>query len=258
VRRRKPSEDANPFTAYNGQWAVRSRNIASAGSIRITYSGGESDGTPIANPGLTYYFWAQAARGTVSQTNTRAYVRIDWFDDSETSISTSTGSTVNLTTANTWYQLSVSGVAPANTTRAILYVFYERSSGSMQPGDRVWADGFQFSRNSTSTYYDGDKATSQTNIYGWTGGVGLSPSYKANNYVDNLADYWLAGYSTTSMRVSRIRWNAQENLQAVSSLKIGNYFTLTYKGTFASYRIIGIDANVDPDRYMIDYYLMKI
>jgi hypothetical protein len=60
------------------------------------------------------------------------------------------------------------------------------------------------------------------------------------------------------MRVARIRWNAQENLSAVSSLTVGKSISLVYKGTTTTYRIIGIDGNVDPDRYMIDYYLVKV
>jgi hypothetical protein len=60
------------------------------------------------------------------------------------------------------------------------------------------------------------------------------------------------------MRASRIRWNAQEDLTAVSSLVVGSTISLVYKSTTTTYRIVGIDGTVDPDRYMIDYYLAKV
>jgi transcription elongation GreA/GreB family factor len=59
------------------------------------------------------------------------------------------------------------------------------------------------------------------------------------------------------MRVSRIRWNAQEDLSAVSSLTVGKTVVLKYDGTTATYRIVGIDGSIQYSRYVIDYYLVK-
>jgi hypothetical protein len=60
------------------------------------------------------------------------------------------------------------------------------------------------------------------------------------------------------MRVSRIRWNAQEDLTAVSTLTVGKTISLIFKGTTTTYRIIGIGGNVSTDRFMVDYYLAKV
>lgn len=256
VRRYKPSLDANAFTAYTGQWAIRSRVTSVSGSSVIFFTGGESDGTPVT-AATTYYFNAQALRGTVSQTNTRAYARIVWLDDEEAEISRVEGTKVNLTTANTWYQVAVSGAAPAGASRATVAVIHERVSGSLQRTDRLWADALYFSKTN-GTYFDGDVATTVDYVYGWCGGVGSSPSFKLVNYVDDMADVFLAAYATTSMRATRIRWNAQENLSAVSSLSVGKSISLVYGGATNTYRIVGIDGSVDPNRYMIDYYLIKI
>jgi hypothetical protein len=112
--------------------------------------------------------------------------------------------------------------------------------------------------NTTTTYLDGDTAGTSTYLYGWTGGVGASPSYRVDNYVDDLATAILAKYSTTSMRVTRIRWNAQEDLTATPNLSVGKSISLVYNNTTTTYRIIGIDGKIDPERYMIDYYLRKV
>ena len=256
VRRRKPSLEATPFNAYNGQWAIRSRETQNSNRMAIIFSGGESNGTP-ANPGTTYYFKAQVARGTPSPTNTRAYASISWLNEAESQISSVDGTKVNITNAGQWYEVTVSGTAPAGTNRAVISTSHERSSGSFNTTDLVWSDGFYFSKTNGS-YFDGDFPSTTSYVYGWTGVVGASPSFAAPNTIDELADTFLAAYSTTSMRAARIRWNAQEDLTAVSSLTVGKSISLVYDGTTTTYRIIGIDGSVDPDRYMIDFYLVKV
>jgi hypothetical protein len=258
VRRRQPSQDANPFDAYNGLWAMRSRQTVASANARIVFSGGESDGiTVIGN--RTYYIKARAARGTTSQTNIRAYLRINWFNEDETIVSQPTGPTVNLTNANQWYLLSQTATAPATAVRATVEIFYERSSGANIPtGNMHWADALILSNAPIDDYFDGDTPWTSGSGYLWTGGIGSSPSYRLYNMVDEIADNNLALYSTTSNGVTRIRWNAQEDITATPSIYVGSTISLIYKGTTTTYRIVGIDGNVDPERYMIDYYLTKV
>jgi hypothetical protein len=257
ARRRKPIEDGSPFNAYTGQWSLRNKCTTATASLPTTFSGAESDGTPII-AGTTYYVSAYAARGTPSRVNMRAAIVIRWKDDSETTISSTTGANVSLTTANTWYQATASAAAPANATRATIQVTFTRNDGSNIPvNDFLWVDGLQFSTVNTG-YFDGDTAPTTSNEYLWTGEVGLSPSFKMTNNIDDIIAIYLARYSTTSNRVTRIRWNAQEDLASVSSLTVGTTVSLIYKGTTTTYRIVGIDGNVDPERYMIDYYLEKV
>ena len=258
VRRQKPSLDPNPFTTYNGVWAIRGRRAGGGNSpLVIKYTGGETNGMLVTSVD-DYYFKAQALRGTVSSSFLRAWVTVNWLNDAEVIVSTSTGTKVNLTTANTWYGLTTGLILrPATAVRAIVNVHFEPSSGNMTAGDLMWIDGLIFGVNNPD-YYDGDFEKDTSYIYGWTGGVGSSPSYKASNIIDTVASSWLDAYSTTSMRATRIRWNAQEDLTAVSSLTVGKTISLVYDGTTTTHRIVGIEGNVDPERYMIDYYLIKI
>lgn len=256
-RRRQPLQDANPFAAYNGLWAMRSRQGTAGATAAINFSGGEADGIPVVG-GSTYYFKAYAARGTTSRTDMRCQPVIRWLDEDEALISSTTGANVALTTANTWYLVSTNAAAPAGAVRATLQMSYNRSGGgNITVGDRLWADALLFSKT-TDTYFDGDTAWDATNAYAWTGGVGASPSYKLLNKVDDIATSFVARFATTSMRATRIRWNAQESLSEVSSLVVGRELAITYEGTTTTYEIIGIDGNVDPERYMIDYYIRKV
>ena len=263
VRRRKPLEDPSPFAAYVGEWAVRLKHTASAaGQSSADYSGGESDGTPVT-VGRYYTAKVWCARGAVSRTDLRATIRLNWYDDEEILGSSGSGTPVSLTTASTWYQATITAAAPANTTRATVTVRFQRSGGgNLTRGDISWIDGLaMYASNAAGTpsrqYADGDSSNSSTLLNVWTGQVGDSASLTLTNVLNTRATNLAATYGTTTVRATRIRWNAQEDLTSVSSLTVGKTISLVYDGTTTTYRIIGIDGTVDPDRYMIDYYLVK-
>jgi hypothetical protein len=257
VRRRRPSEEPTPFDAYHGEWAIRLRQTASNTQGTIKYSGAESDGTPVV-VGETYTFSAWAARGSTSRTDARFAVQFSWRDDEEQIISTPSGSTVTLTTANTWYKGTVTATAPAGATRVVLQVVFDRpGSANLSRGDFYWVDALLFTKDAVENYFDGDTPWTGSYGYVWTGGVGSSQSMKIENTVDDVALTILTNYASTSMQVLRIRWNAQEDLTAVPALAVGKTISLIYKGTTTTYRILGVNGSIDPDRYMIDYYLTR-
>ena len=262
ARRRQPLNDPNPFAAYNGTWALRMKHTAAAAAnSQAIFSGGESDSIPVT-VGRYYMVKGQCARGTVSRTDLRARVGISWYDDEEVLISTTTGSNISLTTANTWYEIEHFGLAPANATRATIVFTTSRPSGNQTRGDIAWVDAVIMTKtNSSNTmgkaYFDGDFSRATNSQYVWSGEVGASPSWLLTNSLATRADQLATQYNTTGIRATRIRWNAQEDLTSVSSLTVGKTISLVYKSTTTTYRIIGIDGTVDPDRYMIDYYLVK-
>jgi hypothetical protein len=262
TRRRQPLQDPNPFAAYNGTWALRMKHTAaSATNSQAIFSGGESDSIPVT-VGRYYEVKGQCARGTVSRTDLRARVGISWYDDEEVLISTTTGSNISLTTANTWYEVGHFGLAPSGATRATIVFTTSRPSGNQTRGDIAWVDAVIMTKtNSSNTmgkaYFDGDFSKATNSQYVWSGEVGGSPSWVLTNSLATRADQIAAQYNTTGIRATRIRWNAQEDLTSVSSLTVGKTISLIYNGTTTTYRIIGIDGTVDPDRYMIDYYLVK-
>jgi hypothetical protein len=262
VRRRKPADEASPFTAYNGEWSIRARQISASTTGVITYSGGESDGIPVT-AGRTYRVSGFGLRGTTSRTDLRAQIIIRWFDGDENLISQATGSNVALTTANTWFDLQHFATAPANTQRATFLISFNRSGGgNISAGDLYYLDAFSMHRTTATNtfgyiYFDGDSVKTGNDITIWTGQVGLSPSMLLTNNLRSRAEALVAAYSTTSIGATRIRWNAQEDLTAVSSISVGKTISIVYNGTTTTYRVIGIDGNVSPDRYIIDYYVVR-
>lgn len=258
VRRRRPSEDVNPFTAYSGDWALRSRTVTAQPLHGINFESGEDDGIPVRGS-RSYRVRAWCARGTVSRTDVRARVDVNWFDENDATISTTTGTNVTLTTANTWYRTPDTVYSsPANAVRATVNIIYTRTGGGNHTvNDRLWADAIYFGEG-VLDYFDGDTPWTASHIYTWSGGVGESPSLRAANNLDESLLATLARYSSTGIEITRIRWNAQEDLASVSALYVGATVQVRFKGTTTTHRIVGIDGTISPERYMVDYYLEKV
>jgi len=260
MARRKPLDTNNPFAAYNGEWAVRYRLAASATTPSFRYSGSENDGIPVV-AGDSYMFQAAGARGLNTFANTRVRAYIEWQSASGGVISTVSGTRITTTNAYEWYLPSVVGTAPANTERAIVGLEFDRTSGSFSAGDQMWLDGALLRKSISATpvtYFDGDTPGTTASLFLWTGELGLSPSLRVTNNLDDTIATYLARYANTSNRITRIRWNAQEDMTAVGSMFVGSTIQVIYDGATTTHRIVGIDGNIDPERYMIDYYLEKV
>jgi hypothetical protein len=260
IARRKPSENVTFFNAVDGEWALRARATAST-TPSFAFTGSESDAMPVV-AGRSYMAQAQALRGVPNRTDARGRIFIQWFNEAGGSISITFGSQVTLPGSFSWQTLSVTGTAPAGAERAYVGIEFNRSGGgNFTAGDIFWADAFMFRRSASATpvsYYDGDTQWTAGDLYFWTGAVGLSPSFRVNNDLDTLVDNVLTRYSTTGIEITRIRWNAQEDLASVSAMYVGSKISIVYKGTTTTHRIVGIEGNIDAERYMIDYYLEKV
>lgn len=260
IGRRKPSENVTPFASVDGQWALRARANAVA-SPSFAFTGTESDAMPVV-AGRAYQAQGWAMRGVPNRTDVRGRMFIQFFDESGTSLSQTFGTQTTLPGGLVWTQVSVTATAPAGAERAYAGIQFNRSGGgNFSAGDIFWGDAFMMRRSAVATpvsYYDGDTAWSNSYMYFWTGGVGLSPSFRVSNDLDTLTAGVLARYNTTGIEITRIRWNAQEDLASVSAIYVGSKISIVYNGTTTTHRVVGIEGNITAERYMIDYYLEKV
>lgn len=260
VRRRKPLEES-AMAAYTGEWALRVAGTGSTTQMNAVYAGTESDGIPVV--ASNYYRASFYVARTVGPTDTRCRVLITWYSArGSASSSQPTSAYVSLTAVNTWYRVTVFGRATSTAERATVTMQFQSNSGFSNTTN-VWVDGLMFHREDDTgsydwPYIDGDTSDTATVNYLWSGQAGQSQTWVVDNKLDTIGDLWLSQYSSTAIRPTRIRWNAQENLAAVSSLTVGKTIQLKRSGTTTTHRIVGISANVDPERYMIDYYLVKV
>lgn len=261
MARRRPADNSTPFAAANGEWALRYRLASSGTTPSYRYSGSENDGVPVI-AGQAYMLQGQGMRGVPNRTDVRSRAYISWQDESGATLSTIYGAQTSNPGGYTWVTVTVAGTAPAGAERAIVGIEFNRTAGgAFNSGDQFWADAFIMRKSASATavtYFDGDTPGTTSSLYLWTGEVGLSPSFKVTNNLDDTISTYLTRYSTTSNRITRIRWNAQEDLARFNLLRVGRTVSVTFKGTTTSHRIVGVDGNVSPDRYMIDYYLEKV
>jgi hypothetical protein len=255
MARREPS-----FGADHGSWALRYRLAAAALTPSFRYKGTEDDGVPVI-AGTAYMLQARGLRGTPNRADARARALIIWQDEAGSNISTIFGAQTTMASL-VWTTLTVAGTAPAGAERAIIGVDFNRSGGGQfSAGDQFWLDSVMMRKSASATpvtYFDGDNPSDTSFEYLWTGELGLSPTFKVTNNLDNAASTYLTRYANTSNRVTRIRWNAQEDLTAVAALTVGDTTDITFDGTTTTHRIVGIDGNISTTRYMIDYYLEKV
>jgi len=268
IRRAKPSDDANPFSPPSGlgSWCMRNVTRTASANPLTRFSGINSDGITVF-AGNDYNFSLYAYRGIPNRADVRVRARITWLDQNEDTISTVDGPQVSVP-GSTWVQASTGRLtAPAGTVSCNVSAEFNRSGGgNFSVGDRCWTDGFSLyaynmlpgASNPLPPYFDGDTPNTSTYLHLWTGSPGASPSYRDNNLIDTRAVDILAQYATTSNRVTRIRWNAQEDLTAVAALRVGRSVVVKNSGTTGTYRIVGISGELTRSRYVIDYYLIKI
>ena len=261
MARRKPAENSTPFAAYDGEWALRYRLASSGTTPSFRYSGSENDGIPVV-AGDSYMVQGAGLRGTPNRADARARAYITWQNNAGSNISTIYGSQTSMPGGFGWVILSVAGTAPAGAERAIVGIEWNRSGGgNFSAGDQFWLDAFMLRKSASATpvtYFDGDSDQTTSSLFLWTGELGLSPTFKVNNILDDTISTYLTRYANTDNRITRLRWNAQEDMASVGSLYVGSTIQVRFNGTTTTHRIVGIDGSIDPERYMIDYYLEKV
>jgi len=261
MARRKPSENSTPFAAYDGDWALRYRLASSSSTPSFRYSGSENDGIPVV-VGQSYMVQGAGLRGSPNRADARARAYITWQDEAGSNISTIYGSQTTMPGGFGWVVLTASGNAPSGAERAIVGIEWNRSGGgTFTAGDQFWLDAFMLRKGLSTipvTYFDGDSDQTTSSLFLWTGELGLSPTFKVNNILDDTISTYLTRYANTDNRITRLRWNAQEDITSVGSLYVGSTIQVRFKGTTTTHRIVGIDGSIDPERYMIDYYLEKV
>lgn len=262
VVRRETLLNSTPFAAFDGEWALRMRLASATLTPEMRYLGTEIDGIPVETSN-SYAFRISAARGTPNRADVRGRAFIRYFDDDGATISTTFSSQhVFGSTSFVWHAFSQITFAPAGAVRAFIGVEWNRTGGgNFSAGDQFYVDAALLQRGATVlglNYFDGDTPTTSSKLYSWTGVRGESPSVEFTNAIDQLATTYLARYANTSNRITRIRWNAQEDLTAVYLLTVGSTIAVTLKGTTTTHRIVGINGDITTDRYMIDYYLEKV
>lgn len=252
--RENPALDASgAWSAKNGTWAIRSRNTTGAGlTINIT----DNRTVPVV-VGTTYY--AIAWGGHSNSSSARGRISFEWYNDSAGLISTTYGSYVTWTTQRTWYKMTGSGTAPAGAVSVRMSIAADRSTGAVwASGTKVWGDAFYLGTVNVTDYFDGNIADTTAYLYSWDGTINNSSSTKYTNILDTRTGELLTRFANPVVRVKNLTWNTAQNPTLAYQLDIGSLIIITFKGTTTTYRIVGIQHDITPERWMMELSTEKV
>jgi len=262
IRRFKPSDEATPFDAYDGDYALRRTFLVAGPNTNVMFNGDGGEGIKVT-AGYGYKFLVRGARYT---TATDAQIRADiiWYDDNGAVISTITGTPVTMTNIRTWYAASHSGTAPATAVTAKIRATFLRSGGTnFAIGAKLYADAFTFqevtSLTDTITYFSGDTEDTTGFLYSWFGQPGWSESARFVNSIYpgvlQLAEY----YGQTLHRASELRWNAADDFTTAKGLDLFKAVNVQNAnlngGAYDSRYICGITWEITTDTIMCTLHL---
>lgn len=257
IRRFKPSLEATPFDAYEGDYAMRRTFLVAGPNTNVMYNHDGGEGIPVI-AGYGYKFLVRGARYT---TATDAQLRADiiWYDDNGAVISTITGTPVTMTNIRQWYAASHSGTAPATAVTAKLRVTFLRSGGTnFAIGAKLYADAFCFfevtSLTDTMTYFSGDTEDTSGFLYSWFGQPGWSDSARFVNNIYTGVENLAGVHGTTYHRAKELRWNAANDLTTAKSLELFKSVRVQNAslngGAYDTLTICGIQWEINPDTIM--------
>jgi hypothetical protein len=189
-------------TAVTGSFydAGNALELTATGSSVVVKSWDGSTTAQLMNifyPSTDYTFSVFCQGTTITDTATAA---IEWYNTSNSLISTTTGTAVPLTTylnATNWDVVSVTGTAPATAAKAVVKVTFATTNANV-----LAMDSALFERASyVETFFDGSEGPGQTTDFMWEGTANASRSHYYKNYAvvssrlryGALDDYLLLG-----------------------------------------------------------------
>lgn len=182
-------------TFYRATWSVASTSVG--GGIFATTA-------DVITPGQTYT-GSMYVRSSIAQT---LQIGIDWKTVGGGTLLSSTKATAIALPANTWIRLSVTGLAPATTGRAVLTVYATGvvwSAASTLDGDAALFE----QATTLGDYFDGSLPATKTQTFAWTNNANQSPSIMSSGYIETRRNMvpnplfstattgWAAAYGTT-------------------------------------------------------------
>ena len=242
--------------------AIATANVPSlvtlfTGEENIQTAFGTTSGYFRAAAGTQFTASVYVRTGVNNTANATARLDVNWINDVGGSTGNNSSTTVTIGSAG-WTRLTVTATAPANTYAARLAVihFY---GGANNTNYRYYSTCAQLeAASSASTWFSGDTTDDATYVYEWEGVPGQSRSIRYNNMMDTRTGELLADFATPIVRVDSLRWNTAQNPTLATNMDIGSTLNIEFNGTTALYRVVGINHDINTERWMITLQVAKV
>jgi hypothetical protein len=248
-----------PATGVGG-YVARGRLTAQQATVIFIHGGALNAGV-IPNfavtPSVQYTASTYQRAGVGHSTSLTGRADIRWFTDAGVTISTSNG-TASTVTATAWSRKTITATAPANAAFGVVFSTFIYG-GANNTGFRYYATAVQMeTAAAASTWFSGDTTDDLTYVYEWEGIANESRSIRYSNVMDTRTAELLADFANPAITVQSLRWNTAQNPIVATNLDIGSLTTITFKGTTATYRVVGINHDITPERWMMDLQVAKV
>jgi hypothetical protein len=212
-------------------------------------------GFPVSpNTQYTGSLYQRAGIGRAASLTGRAMIR--WYTEAGAVISDSNG-TSTTTTDSAWSRKTVTATSPATAAYAVLFSQH-LYSGANNAGFRYYTTAAQFEPGaSAGTWFSGDSTDTATFVYEWEGIEGGSRSIRYINMMDTRTGELLTEFANPIVRVTSLKWNTAQNPIVATNLDIGSIIVVIFKGTTANYRVVGINHDITPERWMMTLQVAK-
>lgn len=254
------SSGATQAVSGGGDFVARGRITANLASAPIAYGGTSTDagyGAFPVLPSTQYTASAYMRAGIGSATSLTGRVDIRWYTDAGATISTVSGTATTITQTG-WTRRTLTATAPANAAYGVMFAWFIYG-GANNTGYRYYSTCCQFEQaSSASTWFSGDTTDDATYVYEWEGTPGQSRSIRYNNMMDTRTGELLTEFADPIVRVNSLTWNTAQNPVVAASIDIGSLVIVTFKGTTDTYRVVGINHDITPDRWMMTLQVAKV
>jgi hypothetical protein len=243
-----------------GGYVARGRVTAQQATVIFVQGGANNvGGTPNfpVTPSTQYTASTYLRAGVGHSTSLNGRADIRWYTDAGVTISTSNGTSSSVTSTG-WSRKSVTATAPANAAFAVVFSTFVYG-GANNTGFRYYATALQMETAATaSAWFSGDTTDDLTYLYEWEGIPNESRSIRYNNVMDTRTAELLTDFANPQITVQSLRWNTAQNPVVATNLDIGSLVVITFKGTTDTYRVVGINHDITPERWMMDLQVAKV
>jgi len=207
-----------------GLYCARAYNSANTANTLIDFGGDAvptSTGEPTVNVSASTQYTASAylRAGVGHAASLTGRVNIYWYTDVGALISTTSG-TASTITATAWTRVTLTATAPATAATALVAAWFIYA-GANNTNYRYYAACAQLEQSSSaSTWFSGDNVDTSSYVYYWLDLEGGSPSIRGTNFLESIASSFLTNNKTPVKAPRTIRWNVQQNINAVDDLDL--------------------------------------
>ncbi len=245
---------ATQSDSYGGAYVLRQKMGSLKTSTSIIYN--QDEKIPV-QPSTSYSATVGLRAGTGHTASLTGRCSVRWYNSDGVEIATTNGTPVAVG-STVWTSAGITATSPAGAYFASIIPFFLYSGANNTNFVYYYTCAQMYLGGGYSDWFSGDTKDNATYVYEWEGEKGNSRSIRYTNMMDTRTAELLADFATPEVRVESLTWNTAQNPVIAATVDIGSLLTITFKGTTDTYRVVGINHDISPERWMMQLQVAKV